>query len=166
MQVKPLSNYKIHNDTSTLIPLIKQWKSNNESIVFTNGCFDLMHAGHVDYLEKAAQFGDRLIVGLNSDESIQRLKGDTRPLNHFQHRAIVLAALAAIDAVVCFTEDTPLNLIQGVHPNILVKGSDYQLSEIVGAPWVLEQGGQVQRVDFVHQISTSKIIEKIKSNGN
>ena len=138
------------------------WQAKGEKIVFTNGCFDLLHLGHVDYLEKARNLGDRLIVGLNTDNSVSRFKGPERPLQDQISRARVLAALQFVDLVVFFNEDTPLNLISALLPNVLVKGSDYLTENIVGATIVMQHGGVVKTIDFVEGYSTTRIVEKIK----
>ncbi len=142
-------------------------KQNGERIVFTNGCFDILHAGHVRYLAQAKALGDRLVVGLNSDASIKRLKGETRPVNPLDERATVLASLASVDWVLPFGDlaeenDTPLSLILQVKPDVLVKGGDYRIETIVGASEVLAYGGEVKVLQFVDGCSTSAIIEKIK----
>jgi D-glycero-beta-D-manno-heptose 1-phosphate adenylyltransferase len=142
---------------------VGKWKSQNQKIVFTNGCFDLMHLGHVDYLEKARSLGDKLVLGLNSDDSVSRFKGPQRPIQDQNSRARVLAALQFVDLVVFFNEDTPLNLITEIQPDILVKGSDYLAENIVGADVVKNGGGVVKTIDFVPGYSTSKIVEKIKN---
>ncbi len=140
-----------------------------ERIVFTNGCFDILHAGHVRYLAQARALGDRLVVGLNSDASVRRLKGAQRPVNPLDDRATVLSALASVDWVLPFGDDaeegdTPLRLIQQVAPDVLVKGGDYRIDQIVGADWVLARGGQVQVLDFVEGRSTSGVIQKIQGS--
>ena len=131
-----------------------------ERVVFTNGCFDILHRGHVEYLAGARRLGDRLVVGLNGDESVRRLKGTGRPVNGFEDRAIVLAALAAVDAVVRFDDDTPLRLIEALLPDVLVKGGDYRAEEIVGANEVVAAGGEVVVAPLVPGRSTSGIIER------
>lgn len=143
--------------------LVREWKSQAKTIVFTNGCFDLLHLGHVDYLEKARSLGDKLVLGLNSDDSVSRFKGQNRPIQDQNSRSRVLAALEVVDLVVFFNEDTPLTLISEIQPNILVKGSDYLAENIVGADVVKKNGGVVKTIDFVSGYSTSKIIEKIKN---
>jgi rfaE bifunctional protein nucleotidyltransferase chain/domain len=140
---------------------IEKWKKEGKKIVFTNGCFDIIHAGHVDYLEKAKSLGDVLIVGLNSDDSVRRLKGKNRPINPQEHRKKVLQALKPVDLVIIFEEDTPERLIKEVKPDVLVKGGDYTIENIVGADFVMSYGGKVYTIDFVYDTSTSKIIEKI-----
>ncbi len=130
-------------------------------IVFTNGCFDIVHAGHVDYLEKAKALGDILVVGLNSDDSIRRIKGDRRPVIPQDMRARVLSSLKPVDYVVIFDEDTPLNLIKAIRPDVLVKGGDWEIDKIVGKDFVESYGGKVITIPFEYDISTSKIIQKI-----
>ncbi len=142
--------------------LIQQWKREGKKVVFTNGCFDILHYGHVDYLEKARALGDKLVLGLNTDDSVSRFKGPFRPVQDQQSRALVLASLQFIDLVVFFNEDTPQNLISELLPNILVKGSDYLAENIVGAEVVKRNGGEVKTIDFVPGYSTSQIIEKIR----
>ncbi len=141
---------------------ISGWKLLSDVIVFTNGCFDILHRGHVEYLAEAAQLGHRLIVGLNSDSSVKRLKGDTRPVNDWMARAEVLASLQWVDAVVGFDEDTPKNLIEFTTPNILAKGGDYKAEEVVGYDFVKAHGGQTVIISFVDGYSTTKTIEKMK----
>lgn len=141
---------------------IDTWKSEGKKVVFTNGCFDLMHLGHVDYLEKARNLGDKLVIGLNSDDSVSRFKGPERPLQDQNSRARVLAAMQFVDLVVFFNEDTPLALISELVPDILVKGSDYLTENIVGADVVKKAGGVVKTIDFVPGYSTTRIVEKIK----
>ncbi|MFM9839113.1 MAG: D-glycero-beta-D-manno-heptose 1-phosphate adenylyltransferase [Cyclobacteriaceae bacterium] len=141
---------------------VKSWQNQGEKVVFTNGCFDLLHLGHVDYLEKARNLGDRLVIGLNTDDSVSRFKGPERPLQDQNSRARVLAALQFVDAVVFFNEDTPLHLISDLLPNVLVKGSDYLAENIVGADVVKKAGGKVETIDFVPGYSTTRIVEKIK----
>ena len=134
-------------------------------MVFTNGCFDLLHAGHVRYLEAARKQGDLLIVGLNSDASVRRLKGPGRPLNPAGDRAAVLAGLAAVDAVVIFAEDTPAKLIAELLPEVLVKGADWGQDEIVGAEAVRGHGGRVVRIPLLQGRSTSRLLEAIRKRG-
>jgi D-beta-D-heptose 7-phosphate kinase/D-beta-D-heptose 1-phosphate adenosyltransferase len=138
-------------------------KLHRQKIVFTNGCFDVLHYGHVRYLLEAKKLGDILVVGLNSDESVRRLKGPTRPVNGEKERAFVLAALACIDYVVIFGEDTPKELIETVIPDVLVKGGDYDLSNIVGADFVTRNGGTVTTIPFVEGFSSTHIIEQLKT---
>ncbi|QHT68154.1 D-glycero-beta-D-manno-heptose 1-phosphate adenylyltransferase [Rhodocytophaga rosea] len=150
-------------DWQTATQVVSQWKQQKLSIVFTNGCFDIIHIGHVDYLEKARALGDKLILGLNSDSSVRNIKGEKRPVVSEYARARVMAALSFVDAVVLFDEDTPLRLIQTIKPDILVKGDDYMLENIVGADFVIENGGSVKTVPLVKGFSTSAIIQKIKN---
>lgn len=145
---------------------LSQWKEKRLKIVFTNGCFDLIHLGHVDYLEKARKAGDRLVVGLNSDDSVSELKGKGRPISDEMSRARILAAMEFVDAVVFFDEQTPYNIISQVVPDVLVKGNDYLSQDIVGADIVKQNGGQVITIPLVKGYSTSRIIERIKSNKN
>ena len=144
---------------------INKWKKEGKKIVFTNGCFDIIHAGHVDYLEKAKALGDVLVVGLNSDESIRRIKGKDRPVNIQEHRKRVLEALKPVDLVIIFEEDTPERLIKEIKPDVLVKGGDWSIENIVGADFVKSYGGEVKTIDFVYDISTTKIIEKARKSG-
>ena len=140
---------------------ISQWeKVRNEeyNVVFTNGCFDVLHRGHVTYLAEARDLGNCLVVGLNSDASVKRLKGENRPINNENDRALLLAALSFVDYIIIFEEDTPKNLIEQVKPDILVKGGDYKIEDIVGADFVLKNGGEVLTIDFVDGYSSSKII--------
>ncbi len=132
-------------------------------MVFTNGCFDILHAGHLDYLERARALGDRLVIGLNSDASVTRLKGPGRPVNALKTRELMLASLMFVDAVVIFDEDTPERLITEVKPDILVKGGDYLAENIVGADFVTAKGGRVEVLPFVDGYSTTSIIEKIRN---
>lgn len=138
------------------------WRFKGQKIVFTNGCFDVLHHGHIIYLSRAKDLGHKLIIGLNSDPSVTRLKGEGRPVNHQDSRAISLAALRFIDAVILFDEDTPYELIKRVQPDILVKGSDYAPEDIVGGDIVLEKGGEIHTIDFVEGYSTTNIINKLK----
>jgi len=136
------------------------WGFLNHKVVFTNGCFDIIHRGHIEYLAKASDLGDILIVGLNTDESVRRIKGENRPINDENARSLVLAALKFVDAVVLFNEDTPYELIKLAKPHVLVKGSDYTEDTIVGADIVKENGGEIVTMDLVPGYSTSDIIDK------
>lgn len=140
---------------------LKLWRKEGKTIVFSNGCFDILHRGHVEYLSKAADLGDMLIIGLNTDASVKRLKGPSRPVNDENARAVVLAALEFVDAVIFFEEDTPYNLIKRVQPDVLVKGKDYKAEDIVGYDIVTNRGGKVETIELVDGFSTTKIIEKI-----
>ena len=135
--------------------------SRNERIVFTNGCFDLLHLGHVDYLAKAKDLGERLIIGVNTDSSVKRLKGEHRPLQDENSRLHILAALQSVDAVVLFDEDTPYELIKEIEPDILVKGADYKIENIVGYDIVVSRGGSVQTIEFIEGYSTTLIEKRI-----
>lgn len=143
--------------------VIAEYRQQNKKIVFTNGCFDLLHIGHVRYLEEAKKLGDILIVGINTDASVQKLKGPTRPIQNENDRAEILAALKSVDHTVLFGEETPLNLIQQIVPQVLVKGGDWKIEQIVGSDFVLSRGGQVLSLQFVDGRSTTKIIEKSKN---
>lgn len=136
-------------------------KLHNRKIVFTNGCFDVLHYGHVRYLLDAKSLGDLLVVGLNSDGSVRRLKGESRPINGEKERAFVLAALEFVDYIVVFEEDTPEKLIETVKPDVLVKGGDYQIENIVGADFVMQNGGTVTTIPFVEGFSSTWIIEQL-----
>ena len=140
---------------------LAEWRSAGETIVFTNGCFDILHRGHVEYLAQAADLGDKLIVGLNTDASVKRLKGESRPVNDEKSRALLLSALQFVDAVVFFDEDTPYELIKQVQPDILVKGNDYKPEEIVGYDIVTAKGGKVLTIDLVEGFSTTNIISRL-----
>ena len=142
---------------------VAEWKQQGKRVVFTNGCFDLLHLGHVDYLEKARNLGDVLVVGLNTDDSVSRFKGPQRPIQDQVSRSRVMAALQSVDLVVFFNEDTPINLISALVPQVLVKGSDYLAENIVGADVVKSAGGEVKTIEFVPGYSTSRIVEKIKT---
>ena len=149
-----------------LLKLRKTWQEAGERVVFTNGVFDLIHPGHVLYLKESSDLGDRLIVGLNSDASVRMLnKGDQRPIQDETARAIVLSAMECVDAVVIFSEETPLNLITSLLPDTLVKGGDYTIDQIVGAQQVLERGGEVKQLRFIEGYSTTAIEQKIRNNG-
>lgn len=161
---KYLQSKKILTDAEKLRRLVLRLKFFNKKIVFTNGCFDILHIGHVDYLEQAASLGDILIVGVNTDASIQGLKGSNRPVQSEESRYRVLAALESVDFVIPFSEETPHSLICTILPDILVKGDDYQAEQIVGFKEVVEAGGQVVTIPLVQGYSTSKVIDKIKKS--
>ncbi len=150
-------------DLDALNLKVNAWKSANQKIVFTNGCFDLLHAGHVTYLEAAKKRGDKLILGLNTDRSVSAIKGPTRPVVNENDRARVLAALESVDAVILFDEDTPLNLINAIKPNVIAKGSDYTAEQVVGGKEVQSWGGEIALIDLVEGRSTSNIIKKMNS---
>jgi len=141
--------------------MLSRWRFLQKKIVFTNGCFDLLHAGHVDYLVKASQLGDMLAIGLNSDASVKGLKGANRPINDLKARALVLAALGMVDAVIIFDDETPTRLIEFVQPDVLVKGADYKPEEIAGYDIVKAKGGEVVTIDLLPGFSTSSIMERI-----
>jgi len=144
--------------------IIASLKIQNKKIVFTNGCFDILHAGHCQFLNKAKKLGDILIVGLNNDNSIKRIKANkNRPINNEINRAIVLNSLRSVDYVILFEENTPFNIINKIIPDILVKGNDYNVNDIVGADVVINNGGSVITIDLVEGLSTTNIIEKIKN---
>ncbi len=143
--------------------LIDLWKKQDLKVVFTNGCFDILHSGHLKYLSEAWELGNKLVVGLNADVSVKILKGENRPINNENSRALMLASLFFVDLVVLFEEETPENLITTITPNILVKGGDYKIENIVGAKHVIENGGQVLPLSFVEGFSSTNIINKIKS---
>ena len=143
--------------------LVKEAKDDSKKIVFTNGCFDLLHLGHITYLKEAKNLGDRLIVALNSDSSVKKLKGNNRPLNNLKQRALQISSLDCVDWVTSFSEDTPLKLIKQLEPDVLVKGKDYKVKDIVGSKEVLSSGGQVKTIKLVKGFSTSDLIKKIKN---
>ena len=154
-KIYSLSDLKIQSD---------KWKENGEKIVFTNGCFDLVHRGHIEVLANTADLGDKLIIGLNSDSSIKDLKGENRPIMDETSRAILLASLQFVDAVVFFSEETPYKLIETLVPDILAKGGDYKVTEIAGNEVVSENGGEVILVPFIDGFSSTNIVEKIKKS--
>jgi rfaE bifunctional protein nucleotidyltransferase chain/domain len=147
-----------------LLAQLASWRVTNKNIAFTNGCFDILHEGHIFSLSQAAQEADYLVVGINSDSSTKRLKGPERPVNHEHSRALLLASLAIVDAVVLFEEDTPLELINAVMPDVLVKGGDYTIDKIVGSKEVIAHGGRVVINPIVEGFSTTGIIQQIKSS--
>ena len=151
---------KVYNTTSLKLQ-VAEWRKDNQKIVFTNGCFDLLHLGHVNYLAKARDLGSKLIIGLNTDASVYRIKGPSRPVKDQKSRATILAAMLFVDAVIFFDEETPIDLITWVQPDFLVKGGDYTLEGVVGHEIVLENGGEVKTIPFVEGYSSSKLIEKI-----
>lgn len=162
IQSKILQFNKLEN-RNLLVQLIAFWNFKNKKIVFTNGCFDLVHLGHVDYLSKAADLGDILIVGLNSDESVRKIKGDNRPIIDQNSRAMVMASMLFINFVIVFDEETPYELIKFIQPDMLVKGKDYTPDKIVGADIVATKGGQISTIELVDGYSTSIIEKKILS---
>ena len=154
---------KIYSNLSNFESTLKKWKTDNETIVFTNGCFDIIHHGHVDSLQKSAAFGTKLIVGLNSDASVTLIKGKNRPIFNEEARATILAAFAFVDAIIIFGEETPTEIIAKIIPNILVKGKEYAVHEIAGHETVLANGGKVETLDLIPGASTTDIINKIKT---
>ena len=154
-KIYSLSNLKIQSD---------KWKENGEKTVFTNGCFDLVHRGHVEVLANIADLGDRLIIGLNSDSSIKNLKGENRPIIDENSRAILLASLQFVDAIIFFSDESPHKLIETLVPDILAKGGDYKVTEIAGHEVVLENRGEVILVPFIDGFSSTNIVEKIKQS--
>ena len=145
-----------------LASLRAQWKEEGKNVVFTNGCFDLIHRGHLDYLSKAKQLGDKLIVAINSDTSVKRLKGEERPIKPELDRMLTMAAFYFVDAVVLFEDDTPKHVIDTLIPDILVKGGDYIIEDIVGYDTVTKNGGEVKTIQFVEGSSSSNFINKMK----
>lgn len=145
---------------SNIQNFLRDLQNQGQTIVFTNGCFDLLHVGHVRYLQEAKNQGDVLVVGVNSDASVKRLKGPQRPIQTEQDRAEILHGLKSVDHVVVFTEDTPETIIKGLQPDVLVKGGDWSIDQIVGADYVLSRGGVVKSLTFVDGKSTTKLIEK------
>ncbi len=149
--------------TDQAVEKVKKWKDEGKSVVFTNGCFDIIHPGHSDYLSKASDLGDKLVLGLNTDSSVSRLKGTSRPVIGENDRARLLASFEFVDAIVFFDEDTPANLIDAIIPDVLVKGKDYEVKDIVGADTVLKHGGRVETIFLTDACTTSVLIRKIKS---
>jgi len=149
-------------DLGSLKKQVAAWKGDGKKVVFTNGVFDLLHTGHITYLSKAAELGDKLIIGLNNDSSVKRIKGNDRPVNDESTRALLLASFFFVDAVVLFEEDTPLNLITALMPDVLIKGADYKIENIAGAKEVLANGGEVKTITFVEGYSSTAIIQKIR----
>jgi D-beta-D-heptose 7-phosphate kinase/D-beta-D-heptose 1-phosphate adenosyltransferase len=155
---------KLARDADALCAALAPRRRDGTRVVFTNGCFDLVHAGHVRYLEAARALGDVLVVGLNDDASVRRLKGAGRPILSLAERAEVLAGLTAVDHLVAFAEDTPLALIEILQPDVLVKGADWAADDIVGRNVVLARGGRVERIDLLPGVSTSEIIRRIRAS--
>jgi len=157
---------KIIDSDDLLNQIVRDLHDSQKKVVFTNGCFDIMHRGHIEYLSKAADLGDILVIGLNTDDSVSRLKGSHRPIQDEKGRAYVMASLSFVDYVVFFNEDTPYDLIKKVQPDILVKGADYNAEDIVGYDIVIAKGGTVETIEFVLGYSTSAIEAKIKNEKN
>jgi rfaE bifunctional protein nucleotidyltransferase chain/domain len=139
------------------------WNMKSEKVVFTNGCFDILHRGHLEYLSAAADLGNRLIIGLNSDASVKKLKGESRPINTINDRSLALASLHFVDAVIEFNDETPINLIKELQPNVLAKGGDYKIDQIIGADLVTKYGGNVAIIDFTEGYSTTIFLDKLKA---
>ncbi len=166
MQIKVDKNEKMRSkivDREEALSMLSIWHYMGLKVVFTNGCFDIIHKGHVDYLSRASSLGDRMIIGLNTDKSVGDLKGPNRPVQDERSRAEILASMFFVDAVVLFDEETPFELINFLKPDILVKGSDYSIDKIVGADVVMANGGRVETMDFIDGYSTTNIINKIKN---
>lgn len=153
---------KIFSDRKAISATINKWSKEGQRLVFTNGCFDIMHKGHIDYLYEASKLADKMVIGLNTDASVRLLKGHGRPVNNNEARALMIAALGFVDMVVFFEEETPKQLIDAVQPDVLTKGSDYEAKNIVGYDTVMAKGGQVITIDLTDGFSTTGLIEKIK----
>ena len=148
-------------EINSFLEMVSRWKQAGSKIVFTNGCFDILHPGHVDLLEKAKNLGDKLVIGLNTDQSVSRIKGDLRPINDENFRSQMMASLECVDLITLFDEDTPISLINKIQPDILVKGSDYEIEEIVGSKEVISYGGKVKTISLLPGYSTTSLIDKI-----
>lgn len=157
IQLKILNREKLENQ-------LAYWRFKDQKIVFTNGCFDLLHLGHIDYLSKAKDLGDVLIIGVNTDDSVRRLKGESRPITNENSRSTIMASLQFVNAVVLFDEDTPYELIKQLQPDVLVKGSDYKAEDIVGYDLVKAKGGEIVTIDFLEGYATTTIEDKIKKS--
>lgn len=162
MDYLPFIEKKIAYTAKEAENTLSLWRFKDDKIVFTNGCFDILHRGHIEYLAKAASLGTKLVIGLNTDASVKRLKGDSRPINDENARALLLASLIFVDKVILFDTDTPRDLIDFVQPDVLVKGGDYKPEEIVGYDIVKAKGGEIVTLDFVEGYSTTSLIEKMK----
>lgn len=152
---------KIFTKQNSAFATLQTWRFKEEKIVFTNGCFDIVHRGHLEYLAQASNLGHKLVMGLNTDNSVQRLKGPNRPINDEYSRALLLASMSFIDMVIFFDEETPYDLIKFVQPDVLVKGSDYEAEDIVGYDIVKAKGGEIRTLDFIDGYSSTSIINKI-----
>ncbi len=146
--------------------IVNDWNANQQKVGFSNGCFDIIHPGHIKVLQESKSYCDKLVVGLNSDSSVRNLKGDARPINHEHSRAIVLHALSMVDMVVIFADETPLNLIKLINPDLLFKGADYTLDKVVGAQEVMKSGGEVKLINLKSGYSTTNIISKINESSS
>ena len=162
MDYLPFIEKKIAYTAKEAENTLSLWRFKDDKIVFTNGCFDILHRGHIEYLAKAASLGTKLVIGLNTVASVKRLKGDSRPINDENARALLLASLVFVDKVILFDTDTPRDLIDFVQPDVLVKGGDYKPEEIVGYDIVKAKGGEIVTLDFVEGYSTTSLIEKMK----
>ena len=162
MDYLPFIEKKIAYTAKEAENTLSLWRFKDDKIVFTNGCSDILHKGHIEYLAKAASLGTKLVIGLNTDASVKRLKGDSRPVNDENARALLLASLVFVDKVILFDTDTPRDLIDFVQPDVLVKGGDYKPEEIVGYDIVKAKGGEIVTLDFVEGYSTTSLIEKMK----
>ena len=162
MDYLPFIEKKIAYTAKEAENTLSLWRFKDDKIVFTNGCFDILHKGHIEYLATAASLGTKLVIGLNTDASVKRLKGDSRPVNDENARALLLASLVFVDKVILFDTDTPRDLIDFVQPDVLVKGGDYKPEEIVGYDIVKAKGGEIVTLDFVEGYSTTSLIEKMK----
>ena len=162
MDYLPFIEKKIAYTAKEAENTLSLWRFKDDKIVFANGCFDILHKGHIEYLAKAASLGTKLVIGLNTDASVKRLKGDSRPVNDENARALLLASLVFVDKVILFDTDTPRDLIDFVQPDVLVKGGDYKPEEIVGYDIVKAKGGEIVTLDFVEGYSTTSLIEKMK----
>lgn len=158
-QIQSIKN-KIYN-IDKLVLQLKVWEKEGKKIVFTNGCFDIIHQGHIDYLAKAKDLGDKLIIGLNTDQSVSTIKGKNRPIQDEKSRAIILASMQFVDAIIYFSDPTPYELIKAIEPDILVKGADYKPEEIVGYDIVKQKGGEIKTIEFLEGFSTTSIENKI-----
>lgn len=163
MQIYESIQNKIISNWNQLESIIANWRKKGDKVIFTNGCFDIVHKGHVEYLSKSSSLADRFIIGLNTDASVRKIKGEGRPVNDQDARATLLAAFGFVDLVIYFDQDTPYELIKRIQPDFLVKGSDYNPEEIVGYDIVTQKGGEVRTVDLVEGYSTTNLIQKIKS---
>lgn len=152
---------KILDNKEDFINTLSQWRFQNEKIVFSNGCFDILHRGHIEYLVQAAALGTKLVIGLNTDSSVKKLKGENRPINNQQARALLLASLLFTDKIIFFNEDTPLELIRYIQPDVLVKGSDYKVEDIVGYNIVKEKGGEIITINLTQGYSTTTLLNKL-----
>lgn len=158
-QIQSIKN-KIYN-IDKLVLQLKVWEKEGKKIVFTNGCFDIIHQGHIDYLAKAKDLGDKLIIGLNTDQSVSTIKGKNRPIQDEKSRAIILASMQFVDAIIYFSDPTPYELIKAIEPDILVKGADYKPEDIVGYDIVKQKGGEIKTIEFLEGYSTTSIENKI-----